>query len=552
MLLTIFSNYVILLSIFGFSYILKRALIHKPNLSIENIDFFYGFLAIIFLSLFINFFFPLKFFTIPIIIIGFVSYLIGFKKKIYKVNFSFYFLIIFLITFISYYGNDNVDSPMYHLQIIKWMSLHKINFGISNLEIRLGNNSSWHSFIALLNLSYLNFSIKYYLSAIFLSFIVYEGLHFKKTIKFSNIFLYLVICYLFLYSYLHPFAYGVILNHIGNPERDIASMLLYFSVIYLFFKIFEENDNFDYQTNLINIFIISAFICVTTRVTTIPILFLVFYIFYKYRNYKIFNFGNIFIMIVGLLWMLRSFVLSGCLIFPIKQSCVATSWSANIDTVQFYVTEAMRYTRTLPSLNRVDDLNYTLYSFDWLLPWFKNYFLSAAIFQINSLIIFVIILFFIFKYFFFNKTKNLFLKVDQFEIIIFSVLVFHFLFWMQAPEIRYAWGMHLVIPCFFIIIFLKNNFKDMVQKLNHKFLLITFSAIFLLFFSKSLSFFSIQDLLLTPNRKLDFSLIIKIGTFNSVDIYSNNWKCADFEGVCVNTPKSNYDINKKYSYTFFN
>ena len=254
MLLTIFSNYSILLCIFGFSYILKRIL-NKNKLIIENIDFFYGFIFLIFLSLFLNFFFPLKYFTTPVILIGITSFLICLKKKIFQINFIFYFIIILLVSFITYYGNDNVDSPMYHLQIIKWMNLYKINFGLSNLEIRLGNNSSWHSFIALLNLNILNFSSKYYLSGVLLSFVIYEGLNFKKTnLLLSKIFLYLSICYLFLFSYLHPFNYGVILNHLGNPERDIASMLLYILTIYLFLNIFEETGNKRYQNDLINIY----------------------------------------------------------------------------------------------------------------------------------------------------------------------------------------------------------------------------------------------------------------------------------------------------------
>ena len=70
MLLTIFSNYVILISIFGFSLVLKKILIKESNLIIENIDLLYGFLFIIFLSLLLNFIVPLKYFTIPIIIIG--------------------------------------------------------------------------------------------------------------------------------------------------------------------------------------------------------------------------------------------------------------------------------------------------------------------------------------------------------------------------------------------------------------------------------------------------------------------------------------------------
>ena len=551
MLLTIFSNYVILISIFGFSLVLKKILVKESNLRIENIDLLYGFLFIIFLSLLLNFIVPLKYFTIPIIIIGIFFYFFGLKNRNYKINFFFYFLIIFFITFISYYGKDNVDSPMYHLQIIKWISLHKINFGISNLEIRLVNNSSWHSFIGLMNLTLLNFSSKYFLSAIILSFIVYEGLNFKKNIKYSNIFLYLIICYLFVYSYLHPFANGVILNQLGNPERDVVSMLVYFSTIYLFLKIFEENNNLRYQNNLINIFIISAFICVTIRVTTIPILFLVLYIFYRFKDYKILSLSNIFISFVGLLWILRSFILSGCLIFPVKQTCIKTSWSADINIVEFYVTEAMRLARSLPTNFKMHDLDFTLYSYDWLLPWFKNYFLTTAILQINSIIIIFIILFHLFKYFLIKKRKGLFFKISEYEIVTFLVLIFHFFFWMQAPDTRYGFGMHLVIPCFFIVIFIKNNLEKIIQKLNRKITSLVFLSIFSLFFLKNLSFFSFKDFLLTQNRNYDFSLIEKIGTYNGIVFYYNNWKCADFKGVCVNSIKPNYDISKKYSYTFF-
>ena len=73
MLLAIFSNYLILLSLFVYSLIFKN-FFYKKNLKIENIDFFYGFLFLIFLSILINFFFPLEYFTIPIIVIGVIFF----------------------------------------------------------------------------------------------------------------------------------------------------------------------------------------------------------------------------------------------------------------------------------------------------------------------------------------------------------------------------------------------------------------------------------------------------------------------------------------------
>ena len=126
----------------------------------------------------------------------------------------------------------NIDSPMYHLQVIKWLTNHKISLGLTNLEIRLGFNSSWHSLVALLDLNIKDFSTKYYLNSLILSFAIYEVIRLKTKINFSDIFLFLVISYLILFSYLHPYKNGVILNHLGNPERDIVSMIFFFLIIF--------------------------------------------------------------------------------------------------------------------------------------------------------------------------------------------------------------------------------------------------------------------------------------------------------------------------------
>lgn len=268
MLLSIIFNFITILTLIGYALFLKKILTYNTSyksedFKVENLDIFYGFIFLIFISLVINFFSPLKYFTHAVVILGLVFFIYGLYKKFFNLNFLLYFFIIFFITFISFNSRDNVDSPMYHLQIIKWMVHNKINFGIANLEVRLGFNSSWHSFIALLDLNFRDFSNKFYISSVFFSFIIYEFLQKKKKYNYSDYFLCLVICYLFLFSYLHPFYYGVVLNHLGNPERDIVSMLLYFFVIYLFMKI-NENDIYPSlslyeKNNLINIFFISVF-----------------------------------------------------------------------------------------------------------------------------------------------------------------------------------------------------------------------------------------------------------------------------------------------------
>ena len=554
MFFTVLTNYLIILSIFGYSYAFKRfCLEKKPNIIVQNIDFFYGFLFLIFLAIFINFFSPLKYFTIPIILLGAGLFLISYKNKNYKINFLYYFIIVLLITFIAFYGRNNIDSPMYHLQIINWLNLHKINFGIANLGIRLGFNSSWHSFVALTNVTYGTFNAKYYISAIIFSVVLYEAIRFKSKINLSSIFLYLFFCYLFLFSYLHPIYYGIILNHIGNPERDIVSMFFYFFSFYVFIKIFEEKVSSQKKTNLINLLVISTFICATTRLTTLLILLLPIFVFYKNRNYKIFNnFNSIFVIIVGLLWMSRSFIISGCFIFPIEQTCFDTTWSVNIDTLIYMVDEAKRYTRTLPYLNGLGDYNYSLHTYDWLMPWIKDYLFTTALLQINLTIIVSFIILSILKIFFTKPLNFSPFKFEQHEIIILIILFFSLILWMTTPEIRYAWGLHFVIPCFLITFFIKKNYIEKIKTINQKFFLAIFGCVFVFFFTKNISVFKIEDFVSIPNRVHDFSKIRKIGTFEGIDIFYNHWKCADFKGVCVNIPKEDYNIEKKYSYTFFN
>ena len=188
-IITIF-NCLILLSIFGYAFIFKK--IVKKNLfySINNIDFFYGLFILVLLSLFINFFAPLKFFSIPIVIIGLLLFIYGKKIKIYDVNFIFYLITIPVTSFFSYFNGSNVDSPMYHLQVLKWMSEHKISLGLINLEIRLGMNSSWHSFLALMDFGFKTWSTKYYISNILIAVITVQVIS-QKTLSLSNLFLFL-------------------------------------------------------------------------------------------------------------------------------------------------------------------------------------------------------------------------------------------------------------------------------------------------------------------------------------------------------------------------
>ena len=434
MLLAVFGNYLILLVIIGYSYFLKKIACNKDDFIIENIDILYGLSLIIFISLFSNFFLPLIYLKTATIMIGFLLYVYAVYKKVLKINFFLYFLIIFFTTFIAFYSGMNVDSPMYHLQIIKWLTLHKISFGLSNLEIRLGFNSSWHSLVAILDLNIHKFYAKYYISALILAFLIYETVKKKVRLNYSDIFLYLAISFLIFYSFLHPFLNGVILNHLGNPERDTIGMLFFFLIIFFFLKALENPQD---NKNYINLLIISLFLCLTTRLMMSPMVILLIFILLKDNNYKAINFTTIFLFVTSILWVIRSFFLSGCLFFPFYQTCFKTSWAVNVKEVQFFVEEAMRISRTLPTRNGVNDKNFSLHGFEWVNQWINDYFFSAALLQIGSAIIVTITFLFIIIIFL-NRYKSSKI-INRTNLCIFSSLIIIIILWfISAPETRYA------------------------------------------------------------------------------------------------------------------
>ena len=547
MLLAIFSNYLLLMVIFGYSFLLKKIIFSSNDVVIENIDILYGLSLIIFISLFFNFFFPLIYLKLITIIFGFLIFIYAAYKNTFKINFFLYFVIIFFTTFIAFYSNMNVDSPMYHLQIIKWLSLHKISFGLSNLEIRLGFNSSWHSLVALLDLSIYKFTAKYYISSIILSSLIYETVKRNTKLNYSDIFLYLTTSFLIFYSFLHPFGNGIILNHLGNPERDIIGMLFFFLIIFFFLKAIENPKN---NKNYINLLALSLFLCITTRLMMSPMIILLVYILFINKNYKIINFTTIFLFITSILWVIRSFFLSGCLFFPYSQTCFKTSWAVNIKEVQFFVEEAMRISRTLPTRNGVTDKNFSLHSYDWVIQWINDYFFSAALLQIGAtIIVTTIVLFLITSLLKKYKSKRI---INRYDLsILISIVIIIFFWFISAPETRYALGPLISLPCFFIILlFRKLNLEEFFKNKNMKLSLIM-GTLFFLLISKSFSHFQFKDLYIDNKIIHNYSHIEKIGRFKDVNFFWGKFLCFDFKEVCVNTVKENYVIDEIFNYKVY-
>ena len=81
MILLASTNLLIILSIFGYSYIFKSIIFKNKNTFLENLDFFYGLIFLYLISQILHIFMPLANYSETIIIIGLILLVYCFIKK---------------------------------------------------------------------------------------------------------------------------------------------------------------------------------------------------------------------------------------------------------------------------------------------------------------------------------------------------------------------------------------------------------------------------------------------------------------------------------------
>ena len=165
-------NYIILvlslISLFGFSILIKRFIFYSENNynQIYDYDLFLGLIPVFIIAFIFNIFFPLKYLTELFFLVGILIF-IYFRKEI-KLDRKIiqFFGILFTIVFITYNSNTVYDSNLYHIQILNWNSFYKLNFGLSNLEIRFGTNSFWQLVLSIFNNPKYNVQYLYILNCV--------------------------------------------------------------------------------------------------------------------------------------------------------------------------------------------------------------------------------------------------------------------------------------------------------------------------------------------------------------------------------------------------
>ena len=545
MLISFLANSLISFVILGYSYLFKILFLRKQNLLITNLDFLYGLFFLILISVFLNFFFALVNVKVILFIIGIIFFTISFYKKKILINYIGLLFFLFVFSFFTYWNGNNVDSPVYHLQTIHWIHDHKITFGLAIFDWHYALNSIWHIFLSVLSFQYKDFNTLYVINFIPFAFILLEILNSKNNLKLSYLTLFLTLSFLLFFSYLHPFRNGIIFNHLGNPEVDTIGMIFFILTGFIFLKYLETEDKNEYY-----LLVLSSIICPLIKLTYIgSIIFPIVAAIYCNKNIKIlFNKISILGSFLVFFWLIRNFILSSCLLFPFKFTCIKTTWSLSNEQVLFYLNQTKSFARDTPLREKYLNFEHTLYSYDWFLPWLKDYFFQDAFLKI-SFFIFACSIFLYLLFLLINNLKYKSFKIDKLFYYILTLYSFNFLIWFQTPEIRFGWGILAFFPCVFLSLFLiKFNF---LKKINKNMFPVTIIVLSTLLIFKNYKYFKIDHLLNPYEKKFDYSQIIKISENNGFKIYkSRNWMCADFKGICINKPKTNYSLEYKNNYIF--
>ena len=544
MLVTFFFTVFLLSSILGYSSIFKQLIFYKKNLVVKNIDFIYGYFFLTSISLLFNFFIPLRYISSTVLILGFVCFIYSSYNKIYKINFFTLLVICFILIFITHEQGIAYDSGLYHLQTIELNSNYKTILGIGNLQPHYGMNSSWHSFLSLINYNFLGANFLdmnfIYLGNISL-FIFFINEIFKKDFflnrKLSDIFLIFSILYIISYSYFHPYGNGTILNSLGSPETDTVSMIFFILTVYLFYLTLDGND-----INNFYLFSILIFLVISIKISYIGIFLFFIYILFKEKKNYFLNKVIYLVLFISFFWFLKSFFLTGCLIFPIELTCLKTDWAMKLDEVEGYRMIVQSFARDTPLRSMFTNFEFTLNSNKWILPWFKDYFLQTEFLLVSTLIIITNILI-ILIFYFFKKNINDF-KTKKIDLMIITILFLNLFIWFRAPEIRFGYGSIISLVAFLTsIVILQIDLKFINKYLLYSVFLLIISSLVL----------KNKDNLQTFNNK-SFFKNFGYSTFKVIYI-TNGYKvymptqdnfCNAFTGFCTYQGYK-VTIKKKYN-----
>jgi hypothetical protein len=392
-------------------------------------------------SVLLNFFLPIKnlqFFWLMLLIVFLTINLrepISFQNNIFLIS---SLLVIPAIMSISSYGlKFHYDAIDNHLNYQYWIRESKIVFGLSNLYIAYGWSNIYEYILS-------NFWINdrfiglHFVNIIFFTFFynfIFYNLAFSK-----NLFLKYLSINITIYSFLDNFGVNggangfVNIQMIGKPDEAVGIMFFVSFIMVLndYLKNSFSVNNFLFYCT-ISLFTFQ--LKINSALLIIPLLIYLF----KLKKYNFTRMHKLYftsLIFTSLMYFLKNLFISGCLIFPVSQTCVDNlSWT-DAETVEKF------------SLRVLGENNALLLQ-DNFHSWFINWINSAYNFQIYTNLIISLLIIWIFNKLVYKKNTH---KSSRSEKISFLLIIFIVIsFFITGPTLRYGFGVFLILISSFSI-----------------------------------------------------------------------------------------------------
>ena len=341
--------------------------------------------------------------------------------------------------------------------------------------------------------------------------------------------------FILIFSLVHPFKNGIIMMHLGSLGTELPSMIFFVLTIYFFLK-FLENESYKNYQHILILSILTVF----CRISYLPILFLPVFILFKNKNF-FYNFNlNLIVLSSTLLWLTRSLVNNGCLIFPVKFTCLSFNNYTSLEKIELYSNIVKSFARTAPDQKNFMDLDFSINTFQWFLPWLKNYFFTTSLIQISFVLTILLLI-----PFFFKTHKD----IKKYAILLL-VLLFTIILWLQAPDIRFGLGLFITIPIFMLSVILNISSSKLINYFKYLFIIIIFSLI--LKNIQNLELFFEKNIFIRNYNYENFQKFILDNNYIIVRNQNNNGFCYDIKYFCIINEKTDFFIEEtKYGYLKF-
>jgi hypothetical protein len=463
-----------LISTIGYGQFICRIIFGKSaNFNSGEFGLF-GIVFISFISTFLHLFLPLnEFYNLILYLFGFTFFFQSKNFFLKKIEVLIIITLLFISLLMLAYHKPNEDWGYYHLPYLLNFIKEKIIFGLSTLHPNQGWNSMWLNFTATFNLPIISINGFHLANLIFFNFFsltLFNELIKKNSKDFFNN-LIKIFSIVFLIYFLVKF------SRLNSYGLDVPSNFYSIYSFLLFIKFYSFSNNIKKQNIVLKKIIIFSLFAFLIKLSNALILILPLILIF-YSKIRLIFMSLFFCFLFSIIWIAQQFIYTGCLLFPVIQTCLNVSWFNNGAVLSLW-NHSLGINKSFAQYyGNLSEAEYSS-NFNWVSTWFNRTKIELFEHLFTFLLIYIIVLFLIFL----NKNKNYYKfyikkKINKIFYLVFLVISIQILFWFSnSPLVRF--GFHYVLLfLFFLLIFINKNIFFKFLNKKSIYILILFAFLF--------------------------------------------------------------------------